>query len=159
MTVPANGVPRLMHFVDARLEQLHISKEAAARRGFPNPSTLAKVRDRDTQNTPTVRTLLRIDRALGWQPGSAAVVLLGGNPLSVTARTTKGVRARERAARPVTGDEVVARLLDQLRDEISRTRTDLAALDERIQRLCTVHDRLVEEFRVDERLLRAFDDG
>jgi hypothetical protein len=148
-----------MYYVDARLEQLHISKEEAARRGFPNPSTLAKVRDRDTQNTPTVRTLLRIDRALGWQPGSAAVVLLGGNPLSITARTTRGVRARERTARPMTGDEVVARLLDQLHDEIARTQKDLAGVGDRLQRLCSVHDRLVEEFRVDERLLRAFDDG
>ena len=66
MTAPANGVPRLMHLVDTRLEQLRISKQEAARRGFPNPTTLAKVRDRDVQKTPTVRTLLRIDRGLGW---------------------------------------------------------------------------------------------
>ena len=71
MTVPADGVPRLMHFVDARLTKLRMSREEANRRGFPNFSTLAAVRDRDTQNTPRVRTLLRIDRTLGWQPGSA----------------------------------------------------------------------------------------
>jgi hypothetical protein len=159
MTAPLDGVPRLMHFVDARLEQLRISKQEAARRGFPNPSTLAKVRDRDVQNTPTVRTLLRIDRALGWQPGSAAVVLLGGNPLSVTARTTKGVRARERSARPVTADEVVSRLLSRLEDEINSARADVAALSDRVDRLCTAHRRLVEEFEVDKKLLRDFDDG
>jgi hypothetical protein len=158
MDVPADGVPRLMHFVDARLDQLHISKEEAARRGFPNPSTLAKVRDRDSQNTPTVRTLLRIDRTLGWQPGSAAVVLLGGNPLSVTARTTKAVRAKEQAARPMTGEEVASRLLGQLHDEITRTRRDLAGLDDRLDRLCAVHDRLAEEFSVNEHLLHEFGD-
>jgi hypothetical protein len=146
-----------MHFVDARLDQLHLSKEEAARRGFPHPDTLAKVRDRDTQNTPTVRTLLRIDRALGWQPGSAAVVVLGGKPLSVTARTTKGVRARERAAKPMTADEVVGRLLTQLGDEITRVHKELVVVDERVQRLRTVHDRLDAEFRVDEDLRHEFD--
>jgi hypothetical protein len=117
------------------------------------------VRDRDVQNTPTVRTLLRIDRALGWQPGSAAVTLLGGHPLTVTARTTKGVQARERAARPVIGDEVANRLLSQLEDEIVCARKDLATLGDRVEQLCTVHRHLVEEFRVDTNLRRDFDDG
>jgi hypothetical protein len=147
-----------MHFVDTRLEQLRMTKQEAARRGFPNPSTLAKVRDNDVQNTPTVRTLLRIDRALGSQPGSAAVILLGGFPLTVTARTSKGVRARELAAKPVTGEEVVNRLLDQLGDEIARTRKDLTALGDRLDRLCIAHSRLADEFRVDTKLLRDFDD-
>jgi hypothetical protein len=159
MSAPVNGVARLMQFVDTRLEQLRMTKQEAAGRGFPNPSTLAKVRDNDVQNTPTVRTLLRIDRALGWQSGSAAVILLGGFPLTVTARTSKGVRASEMAANPVTGQEVVNRLLDQLGDEIARTRKDLTALGDRLDRLCTVHSRLVDEFRVDTKLLRDFDDG
>jgi hypothetical protein len=156
MTMPSDGVARLMHFVDARLQQLGISKEEAARRGFPNPTTLAKVRDRDTQHTPRVRTLLRIDRALGWQPGSSAVVLLGGNPLSVTARVTKGVRARELTARPVSADEIVTRLLDQLNSEIDDLRGDMAGLDARLQRLHTVHRRLSDEFRLDKHLLDEF---
>src|SRR5258707_2817971 len=159
MTAPTKGVPRLMHFVDTRLEQLRMTKQEAAGRGFPNPSTLAKVRDNDVQNTPTVRTLLRIDRALGWQPGSSAVILLGGFPLTVTARTSKGVRAREMAAVPVTGQEVVNRLLDHLGDEIACTRKDLSALGDRLDRLCTAHSRLADEFRVDTKLLRDFDDG
>src|ERR1700736_7021809 len=92
MTEPADGVPRLMHFVDARLAQLHLSKQEAARRGVPKPSTLHKVRDRDYQSTPKVRTLLRIDQALGWEPGSSAVVMLGGHPLTVTARTSRRAR-------------------------------------------------------------------
>lgn len=156
MTMPAEGVARLIYFVDARLQQLGISKEEAARRGFPNPTTLAKVRDRDTQNTPRVRTLLRIDRALGWQPGSSAVVLLGGNPLSVTARLTRGVRAREASARPVSADEIVTRLLDQLNAEIAGLRGDMAGLDARLQRLHTVHRRLTDEFRLDDRLLDEY---
>lgn len=154
--MPAEGVARLIYFVDARLQQLGISKEEAARRGFPNPTTLAKVRDRDTQHTPRVRTLLRIDRALGWQPGSSAVVLLGGNPLSVTARLTRGVRAREASARPVSADEIVTRLLDQLNAEIAGLRGDMAGLDARLQRLHTVHRSLTDEFRLDDRLLDEY---
>ena len=57
-----------MHFVDARLAQLQLTKKDAASRGFPDPSTLPRARDTDTQATPTVRTLLRIDATLGWQP-------------------------------------------------------------------------------------------
>ncbi|MBY0290957.1 MAG: hypothetical protein K2X52_28035 [Mycobacteriaceae bacterium] len=158
MTVPADGVARLMHFVDARLGQLRMSKEEANRRGFPHPSTLAAVRARDSQHTPTVRTLLRIDRTLGWQPGSAAVVLLGGTPLSVTARTTRNVRAHEKSSTPMTAQDVIDRLLGQLHDEIERARLDVRAADDRLQRLYTVHERLSQEFRVDHTLVEEFDD-
>ena len=145
-----------MHFVDARLAQLQLTKKDAASRGFPDPSTLPRARDTDTQTTPTVRTLLRIDRTLGWQPGSAAVVMLGGFPLTVTARATRRGRAKEQAAKPMTADEVVSRLLEQLRDEIARTRRDVAGLDDRLERLSAVHDRLVEEFLADADLLHEF---
>ncbi|QEN17644.1 hypothetical protein ACRDU6_00560 (plasmid) [Mycolicibacterium sp. ELW1] len=158
MTVPADGVARLMHFVDARLGQLRMSKEDANRRGFPHPSTLAAVRARESQHTPTVRTLLRIDRTLGWQPGSAAVVLLGGTPLSVTARTTRNVRAHEQSSTPMTAQDVIDRLLGQLRDEIERARDEVRAVDDRLQRLYTVHERLSQEFRVDHTLVEEFDD-
>lgn len=158
MTVPADGVPRLMHFVDARLAKLRMSREEANRRGFPNFSTLAAVRDRDTQNTPRVRTLLRIDRTLGWQPGSAAVVLLGGYPLSITARATKNVRLQEQAAAPLTADDIADRLLTQLHEEIERAHDDLRAFDDRINRLYAAHDRLAEELRVDRSLVEEFAD-
>jgi hypothetical protein len=80
--------------------------------------------------------MLPIARALGCQPGSAAVVLLGGHPL--------------------TGGEVG--LLDQLGDEINGTRMDLATLGDRLDRLHMAHRRLVAEFRADEALLHDFDD-
>jgi hypothetical protein len=155
MTAPA-GVSRLMDFVDARLAQLQLSKQQAAQRGFPSPSTLAKVRDSDDQTTPTVRTLLRIDRALGWQPGSAAVTMLGGNPLSVTARTTGNAKARAEATQPMTAEEVVHRLLAQLRDEITRTRRQVSGLGEHVDRLAAVHDRLAAEFNISESLVKQF---
>ncbi|KMO72851.1 hypothetical protein [Mycolicibacterium obuense] len=158
MTVPADGVPRLMHFVDARLAQLRMSKDEAHRRGFPHPSTLKAARARGSQRTPTVRTLLRIDRTLGWQPGSAAVVLLGGAPQSVTRRITRNVRAQEQTATPMTAEDIADRLLGQLRDEIERARSDVRAFDERLTRLHTVHERLAQELRVDHTLVQEFDD-
>ena len=80
--------------------------------------------------------MLPIARALGCQSGSAAVVLLGGHPM--------------------TGDDVG--LLDQLGDEINGTRMDLAILGDRRDRLHMAHRRLVAEFRADEALLHDFDD-
>jgi hypothetical protein len=145
-----------MYFVDARLAQLHLSKKQAAQRGFPSPSTLAKVRDSHEQTTPTVRTLLRIDRALGWQPGSAAVTMLGGSPLTVTARTTGTAKARDEATQPMSANEVVHRLLGQLRDEITRTRRQVSGLDDHVDRLAAVHDRLAAEFSVSESLAKQF---
>ena len=45
MTVPADGIERLIHFVDARIAQLNLSKEEVARRGGPNRDTLAKIEE------------------------------------------------------------------------------------------------------------------
>jgi hypothetical protein len=153
MTVPADGVPRLIHFVDTRLAQLQMTKTEAVRRGFPNASTLAKIRGRDHQQSPRVRTLLRIDRTLGWQPGSAAVVLLGGTPLTISTRTTRAVRTREATAQPLTPQDVVLRTLDTVRAEISRVREQADQLGQRIDRLAQAYDHLVEEFSVDPDLI------
>ncbi|HYZ68340.1 MAG TPA: hypothetical protein VE666_11155 [Mycobacterium sp.] len=54
---------------------------------------------------------------------------------------------------------MVARLLDQLADEITGARKDLAILGDRLERLCAVHRHLSEEFRVDTKVLRDFDNG
>ena len=66
MTVPANGIERLIHFVDARIAQLNLSKEEVARRGGPNPDTLAKIRARTTSRTPNVETLLAVE-IVAWK--------------------------------------------------------------------------------------------
>ena len=68
MTVPADGVDRLIHFVDARLTQLNLSKEEVARRGGPGVDTLAKIRGRAAQRSPQVGTLLRWTPHWGGSP-------------------------------------------------------------------------------------------
>jgi hypothetical protein len=156
MTVADDGVDRLIHFVDERLAQLQIRREEMARRGGPSYDALTKIRGRSTQNTPRVSTLLRLDRALGWQLGSSAVVLLGGTPLSVTARV-RG-KARLQAAQPVTAEEILHRLVDQVHDEIARLDSAHTAIGQRIQGLRAVANRMLEEITVDEDLVTEFSD-
>lgn len=157
MTVPADGVDRLIYFVDARIAQLNLSKEEVARRGGPGVDTLAKIQARPDQRTPLVGTLLRLDAALGWQPGSSAVVLLGGQPLTLTARSRAIVRVRKHAPQPMSEREIMQRLVSQLHDEIARLEGDRDALDSRIQRLRTVYDNFVAELSVDDELVAEYD--
>ena len=146
MEVPADGVERLIYFVDRRIAQLNLSKEEVARRGGPNRDTLAKIRDRATSRTPSINTLLRLDTGLGWQPGSSAVTMLGGKPLSLGAVVGVAGRPRRQTADlPVTADEVQRRLVDQLYDEITRLQSARDALDQRIASLRGVYERFAAE--------------
>ncbi|WP_396908390.1 hypothetical protein [Mycolicibacterium sp.] len=136
---PADGVARLMHFVDARLAQLQMTKVEARKLGFPNPSTLAKVLQRGHQKTPTVRTLHRIDTVLAWVPGSAAVVLLGGFPLSLSAATESGYDVAV-----VTGEDVQTRLLQNLLNEVDRAQEDLGKLTTRVGQIRQACDHFTD---------------
>lgn len=156
MTVPSDGVDRLTHFVDERIAQLNLSKEEVARRGGPARDTLAKIRGRRDQQTPMVGTLLRLDAALGWQPGSAAVTLLGGQPLSLTARSRAVKRPKKRALKPMDEREIMQRLISQLSDEIARLEGDRDAVDARIRRLRAICDSFTAELTVDENLTAEY---
>jgi hypothetical protein len=146
MTEPADGIERLIHFVDARIAQLDLSKQEVARRGGPNPDTLAKIRDRDTARTPNVDTLLRLDQTLGWHPGSSAVTMLGGIPLSLNAIGPAPGRPRKQSpVRPMTATEIQNRLAEQLNDEITRLETTRDALDRRIAALRTAAQHFAAE--------------
>ena len=85
--------------------------------------------------------------------------MLGGAPLSVTARTTRKARAKAQAAQLMTGDEVMQRLQAQLDDQIARLESDRDAVDQRIARLRAVHDRMRQEITVDEDLLQGFSEA
>ncbi|KMO69804.1 transcriptional regulator [Mycolicibacterium chlorophenolicum] len=146
MTVPADGIERLIYFVDARIAQLNLSKEEVARRGGPNRDTLAKIRDRKNSRTPSVETLLRLDQTVGWHPGSSAVTLLGGRPLSLNAvGAGVGRPPKQNPPVPVTAGEIQRRLAEQLHDEIGRLQNTRDALDTRIAALRTVYERFVAE--------------
>ncbi|MDQ2636943.1 MAG: hypothetical protein M3Y83_08720 [Actinomycetota bacterium] len=157
MTVPANGIERLIHFVDARIAQLNLSKEEVARRGGPNPDTLAKIRARTTSRTPNVETLLRLDQSLGWQPGSAAVTLLGGRPLSITAIGAGVGRPRQHNAEaPVTTNEILYRLAEHFNDAIVHLERIHADVGNRIEALRTLHGHFLAELAVDGDLVAEY---
>ncbi|MGA9376724.1 MAG: hypothetical protein WBV64_17185, partial [Mycobacterium sp.] len=104
------------------------------------------------------RTLLRIDRTLGWQPGSAAVILLGGDPLTITARRTRKTLQREQSAQPMAAADVLDRLFGQLRDDIAAAHAAVRTADEGLQQLYTALDRLACEFDIDPALMEQFTD-
>ena len=76
--LPADGIKRLLFFLEDRLAQLRWTREDLAAAGGPAPSTLYKAGQREGGLAP--RTLARMDFALGWQQGSALRVLSGGSP-------------------------------------------------------------------------------
>jgi hypothetical protein len=76
--LPADGIRRLLFFLEDRLAQLRWTREDLAVAGGPAPSTLYKAGQREGGLAP--RTLARLDCALGWQEGSAQRVLSGGSP-------------------------------------------------------------------------------
>lgn len=80
MDAPEQGIERLHHFVTERRGALGISRSAMFARGGPSPSTMNKALSGDRGLSRS--TLERIDRALGWAPGSAAAVMEGATPTS-----------------------------------------------------------------------------
>jgi hypothetical protein len=80
MEVPTRGIERLHHFVTERRSALNISRTQMFARSGPSPSTMNKALRGDRGLTRS--TLDRIDRALGWAPGSAAAVMDGDTPTS-----------------------------------------------------------------------------
>lgn len=64
--------------MEDRLAQLRWTREDLAAAGGPHPSTLYKAAERD--GGLSVKTLARLDVALGWQEGSAQRVLAGESP-------------------------------------------------------------------------------
>lgn len=71
-------MPRLFFFLEDRLARLHWTREDLAAAGGPAPATMRKARVRG--GGLSVRTLARLDVALGWQEGSAQRVLAGESP-------------------------------------------------------------------------------
>lgn len=94
MEAPDTGVERLHYFVSERRRTLGISRNQMFARGGPSPSTMNKALTGDRGLSRS--TLDRIDRALGWAPGSAAEILTGGTPTShIPAPTEAGCPAHD----------------------------------------------------------------
>jgi hypothetical protein len=142
MAAPADGIDRLIHYVDARLDQLGLTKEDVARRGGPAVDTLSKLRRRTDHGRPTIGTLSRYDAALGWQPGSSAVTMLGGVPRSITTRRP----GKKPATPPLADDDIVTRLTNQLRDELDRLVRMRDSIEASITRTRSIYEGLTDVF-------------
>ena len=97
--IPADGIKRLLFFLEDRLAELGWTREDLAAAGGPAPSTLRKARQCDGQLAP--RILARLDVALGWQEGSAAQMMAGGSP---AVRISEQVNSRSQAVDAALGD-------------------------------------------------------
>jgi hypothetical protein len=86
VNAPNDGPPRLDYFVSERLAVLHMSRVELARRGGPNRSTLHK--SSNGSRTMSLATLMRLDEALGWAPGSSKAILDGGVPATAPPQDT-----------------------------------------------------------------------
>lgn len=120
--IPADGVGRLLFFVEDRLAQLRWTREDLAAQGGPAPSTLYKAAERG--GGLSVKTLARLDVALGWQEGSAQWTLAGGSPTlrisEQVSRCAAAVDAARRDAESVGVARTAAELKNFLLDVAQR---------------------------------------
>ncbi len=89
MQIPNRGIARLDYYVNERRFALNITRSQMFARGGPSPSTMCKALAGDRGLSSI--SLDRIDRSLGWTPGSAESVLDGDTPTSqIPARSDAG---------------------------------------------------------------------
>lgn len=89
MQIPKLGIARLDYYVNERRFALDLTRPQMFARGGPSPSTMSKALS-GNRGLSSI-TLDRIDRSLGWAPGSAQSVLDGGIPTSeIPARSDAG---------------------------------------------------------------------
>jgi hypothetical protein len=111
--IPDAGAARLLVFVEKRLAALEWTREDLAAQGGPSPSTVYKLVREAVQ--PTERTIARLDRALGWQPGSADAVMAGGAPSLSLSREVEAVSTLVDAELARCEDAGVKRTAEELR--------------------------------------------
>lgn len=108
MEAPGQGIERLHHFVSERRRVLGISRAQMFARGGPSPSTMNKALSGDRGLSRS--TLERVDRALGWVPGSAESVMGGGIPASHIPTPDTGCPAHDHVV--VVLESLRAQMLD-----------------------------------------------
>lgn len=123
--IPDYGPARLLFFVEQRLAQLGWTREDLAGQGGPSPSTVYKLVREAVQ--PTERTIVRLDRALGWESGSSHAVMAGGAPSLSISREVETVSARIDAELASCEDSGVKRTAAELREFLMDVASRLGA--------------------------------
>lgn len=113
------GPERLAKAVKARRTQLGLAQGDLGGRGGPGVVTVGQIER--GQNRPQGLTLARLDRALEWEPGSAAEVLAGGQPTPASGASVRP--DREGATTYLTrreGPDLSTATIDELLEEVAR---------------------------------------
>jgi hypothetical protein len=123
--IPDDGPARLLFFVEQRLAQLGWTREDLATQGGPSPSTFYKLVRQAVR--PTERTIVRLDRALGWEAGSSHAVMAGGAPSLSVSRAVATVSARIDAELACCQDSGVKKTAAELREFLMDVASRLGA--------------------------------
>jgi hypothetical protein len=111
--IPADGIPRLIFFMEDRMAQLRWTRADLAAAGGPSTTTMNAATQRGGRLA--TRTLARLDVALNWQEGSSARTVAGGSPALRISEQFSSCSAAVDAARREAEDDGVARLAGELK--------------------------------------------
>lgn len=98
-SIPNMGEANLKRFgryVYARRRELNMGQDAVAEAGGPSDKKQTDI-EHGRGPMPRFETLSKYDKALGWEPGSAAAVLHGGEPRLVKPRSVDAAKLDELA--------------------------------------------------------------
>lgn len=85
---------RLANAVKTRRNELELRQDQMAARGGPSTTKMTEV-EQMIGPTPSAMTLRKLDDSLGWERGSAARVLAGGDPVLATRTDLRSVTDQE----------------------------------------------------------------
>lgn len=118
---------RFGHLVRSRREELGLTQDDVTAAGGPSDTTQTRVENAEGP-PPNVTTRNKLDRPLRWQPGSAARVWAGGDPIPLDTTLSRAVPTAE-VPRTVVGPNEVPMSVQQL-TSLLEIYTRLAADDD-----------------------------
>ncbi|KAB8186960.1 hypothetical protein FH608_046580 [Nonomuraea phyllanthi] len=147
-TYPPEAWARLGLKARQRRISLGLSQPEVSAAGGPSTGVISKI-ENAKQTTYEDRVLVQLERALKWQPGSAARVLSGGEPRPIDELRgeTQGGAGELSAADEEQDSPITPQLRALLEQAQRRTDDRLAELTEKVERSNELIRKLLEEQR------------
>ena len=133
---------RFGRVVRDRREELGLRQDELKAIGGPSSTTMVKV-ESGTPPTPTPLTLRRLDTGLGWEDGSAARTLAGGDPTP----TPKMVIGRVPVAR-LSGWGALLRVFGDIDDIVSAVESEPDTPESVRAATATAHESVLRELNI-----------